>query len=51
MTTPFNPKNDILHTHWQPWAEKYAYGGIGDFKVIARVHTGERPYVCPVGFA
>ena len=42
MTTPFNSKNDILHTHWQPWAEKYAYGGIGDSKVLAREATNKR---------
>lgn len=36
MTTPVNPANDLLHEHWQPWAEKYSYLGVGDVMAMAR---------------
>lgn len=36
MTTPVNPANDLLHEHWQPWAGKYSYLGVGDVTAMAR---------------
>lgn len=36
MTTPMNPANDLLHKHWQPWAERYSYLGVGDVMVMSR---------------